>query len=94
MLVGVVNAQRRRNAEFARDVEYIREMAFEDEISDRLTDVENEMFAAESVEDYREAAHLFTDEELNDDSVFKEAEIDRILNATSDLSFDEMIGIE
>ena len=40
MLTGTLNSIREENAKLARDVEYIREMAEEDEMEDRLLDLE------------------------------------------------------
>lgn len=92
MIVGAVNAQRRKNAAFARDIEYLREMSADDGIMERMCEVENTLYVSECTEDYRDAAALLDDLSPDDDAA-ADAEIDRILDATEDLSFDEMIGI-
>ena len=91
MLTGTLNKIRAERAARIRDIEYIREMVFEDAIDDRLFDIEL-MNLKETGNIYAEAAE--TVKQISDVDDFSEAEIERILNADHNLSFDEMIGIE
>ena len=91
MLTGTLNKIREEKAAQIRDVEYIREMSFEDAIDDRLFDIEL-MNLKESGNIYSEAAE--TVEQIPTDDSFRTDEINRILNAERNLSFDEMLGIE
>ena len=91
MLTGTLNKIREERAALIRDVEYIREMAAEDAIDDRLFDLEL-LNLNESGNIYAEAAE--TVEQIPTDDSFRQEEINRILNADHNLSFDEMLGIE
>ena len=90
MLTGTLNKIREERAALVRDLEYIREMAAEDAIDDRLFDIEL-MNIKESGNIYAEAAQ--TVNQIPTDDSFRNEEIVRILNADRNLSFDEMLGI-
>ena len=70
----------------------LREMAREDVVDDR-TEVAESQYVKETIEDYKEAAEII-DQLSSDDSKEEAAEIQRIMEATDDITFDEMIGIE
>lgn len=90
MLTGTLNKIREEKASRLRDLEYIREMAIEDSIDDRLFDLELRM-VKDSGNIYAESAQ--TVEQIPADESFRQDEINRILNADRNLSFDDMIGI-
>lgn len=90
MLTGTLNKIREERASRVRDVEYIREISSDDSIYDRLFDIEMTM-VKESGNIYKEAAETVA--QIPTDDSFVKEEINRILNADHDLSFDEMIGI-
>ena len=90
MLTGTLNKIREERAARIRDIEYIREMVFEDAIDDRLFDIEL-MNLKESGNIYAEAAE--TIKSIPTDNSFRDEEIKRILNADRNLTFDEMLGI-
>ena len=90
MLTGTLNKIREERATLIRDIEYIREMASEDEIDDRFFDLEL-MNVKESGNIYAEAAE--TVKQIPVDDSFQKEEIERILNSDHNLSFDEMLGI-
>ena len=90
MLTGTLNKIREERAARIRDIEYIREMAFEDAIDDRFFDLEL-MNLKETGNIYAEAAQ--TADQIPTDESFRDDEINRILNADHNLSFDEMLGI-
>ena len=91
MIVGTLNKIREERANRVRDIEYIREMAVEDAIDDRLFDLEMRT-VTETENIYAESAE--TVEQIPTDDSFRQEEVDRILNADHNLSFDEMLGIE
>lgn len=91
MIVGTLNKIREEKAALIRDVEYIREMVHEDAIDDRLFDIEM-LNVKESGNIFAESAE--TVKQISTDDTFRKEEINRILNAESNLSFDQMLGIE
>lgn len=92
MLTGILESVKRDRAKSARNIEYLREMAREDVVDDR-TEVAESQYVKETIEDYKEAAEMI-DQLPSDDSKEEAAEIQRIMEATDDITFDEMIGIE
>ena len=90
MLTGTLNKIRKEKAARIRDVEYIREMAQDDAIDDRLFDIELRTLK-ETGNIYAESAE--TIKQIPTDESFRDEEINRILNADHNLSFDEMLGI-
>ena len=90
MLTGTLNKIREEKAARIRDVEYIREMAQEDAIDDRLFDLEMRT-ASETDNIYAESAA--TIKQISTDTNFVQEEVQRILDADHNLSFDEMLGI-
>ena len=92
MLTGILESVKRDRAKSARNIEYLREMAREDVVDDR-TEVAESQYVKETIEDYKEAAEMI-DQLSSDDSKEEAAEIQRIMEATEDITFDEMIGIE
>lgn len=92
MLTGILESVKRDRAKSARNIEYLREMAREDVVDDR-TEVAESQYVKETIEDYKEAAEMI-DQLSSDDSKEEAAEIQRIMEATDDITFDEMIGIE
>ena len=91
MLISPLENMKRQRAEIAREIEYLKESVLDDELDDRLI-VAEEQYVRESVKEYEEAK-----KELNliseSEDVSKNKEIDRILNADHNLTFDEMIGL-
>ncbi len=91
MLVSPLENMKRMRAEKAREIEFLKEAVLDDEMDDRLM-VAEEQYVRESVEDYEEAK-----EELKtiseSEEVAKAQDIERILNADHDLTFEEMIGL-
>lgn len=90
MLTGTLNKIREEKASRIRDVEYIREMAYEDSVDDRLFELDM-MNEKASGNIFAEAA--ITVNQIPSDDNFRTEEINRILNADHNLSFDEMLGI-
>ena len=92
MLTNPIDSIRIKNAEFARDVEYIKETALDDEIDERVEAAESE-YTPESIEELEEAAAMVNRLPEDEDPVEESAEIDRILNATENITFEEMANI-
>lgn len=90
MLNGISDSIKRKNAEFIRDVEYIKEMAYEDTLDDRLnccTDDTPNLSMSSISNDVRFIDNL---EETPEES---EAEVQRIMNSDRNLTFNDMIGL-
>lgn len=93
MLTSTIDSIRKENAIFARDVEYIKETAIDDEIDERMESAEN-VFDRETIYELEEAASMVKRLPSDVDFVAESAEISRILNADSDITFEEMAGID
>ena len=91
MINNTIDTIRRNRAAFLRDIEYAREGVLEDTIDDRLEIASGEV---ETVEELREASNMCDKMDANEDSIAESAEIEKLLNADENLTFDEMIGIE
>lgn len=91
MLTGTLNKIREEKAARRYDVEYIREMNRDDAADDRFFDIELGM-VKESGNMFKESAE--TIDQIPTDDSFRKEEINRILNADHNLTFDEIIGIE
>lgn len=90
MLNGISDSIKRKNAEFIRDVEYIKEMAYEDALDDRLsccTDDTPNLSMSSISDDVKFIDNL---EETPEES---EAEVQRIMNTDRNLTFNDMIGL-
>lgn len=96
MITGIVEALQEERAKFAREVEYLKEDAYEDELEELMELAESaylDVDPNEELEEYQEAAEVVS--KIDTDETLTEAEeIERILTADHDLTFDEMIGIE
>ena len=92
MLTNPIESIRIENAKFARNVKYIKETALDDQIDERVEAAEAD-YAPESIEEVEEAAAMVN--RLPDivDPIEESAEIDRILSATENITFEEMANI-
>lgn len=92
MIESILNGAKRERAEFAREIAYIREMTSDDAVDDIMDKVDKVLYT-ESSDDYREAVNVMN---MMQESYPEEdaAEMDRIMEATHNISFDEMIGVE
>jgi hypothetical protein len=93
MLANVLDNLKRERAEFARNVEYLRETANDDLLDDRM-DVAESLFVKESYDELVEAANMVNEMSDEEEVEMESAEIDKIMNSTENISFNEMIGIE
>lgn len=92
MLTNPIESIRIENARFARNIEYIKETALDDQIDERVEAAESEYYP-ESIEEMEEAAAMVNRLPEDEDPVEESAEIDRILNATENITFEEMANI-
>lgn len=91
MLTGVLNKIREERATRLYDISYIREMVEEDAIDDRFFYLDDKTCSdVDNV--FKEAVELLN--HINDDNSFRAEEISRILNASRNITFDEMLGID
>lgn len=93
MLTNTIDAIRKDRAKFARDIEYLKEMARDDELDLRVERAE-EAYGTETIEELEEAADMVNQLTIEDEMAMESVEIETILNAEEDLTFDEMVGIK
>lgn len=91
MLNTTVNAIIEDRARFARELEYLKEMAKDDLIDECIEMAENN-FVKESVEELVDAGKA-VEMMSSEDSVAEEREIKNILESKDDITFDEMIDL-
>lgn len=90
MITNLSDSIKRKNAEFIRDVEYIKETAYEDMLDERVQSfMEDESDL--SMGDIR--SDLDELDNLNDDPEQDEMEVQRIMAADKDITFNDMIGV-
>lgn len=94
ILNSMQNTQKER-AKFAREIDYLRETALDDMIDERMEVLESSMsnLSLDSEEELKEAAEYVDRLEIDDEVAIEEAEVNRILNATDNLTFMEMVGV-
>jgi len=90
MIENAVDKIRRKRATFLHEVAFVREMANEDIIADRVDKAESQ-YIKESLVDLIEAKDIVN--QMPSDDSDDQREINMLLEATDDVSFDEMIGI-
>ena len=90
MLTNPIESIKLENAKFARNVEYLKETAIDDVLDDRV-EVAESQYVGESIEEMEEAAHMVNKMPANENLVEESAEIDRIMNADDNITFEEMI---
>ena len=93
MLTNTIDSIREEKAKFARDIEYLKETAMDDIIDSRVEAAESQ-YVRETIEELEEAVSMVDRLPADTDMVAESAEVNRILNAETDLTFNEMVGIE
>lgn len=93
MLKNSIDAIREERARFARDVEYLKETAIDDEIDERL-EISESNYTMESAEELEEAMEMVNRLPGEEDLLAESAEVEAILDATENLTFNEMVGID
>ena len=90
-MLGTLNAMRRERAERIRDVLYIRELS-ENDVDDRISRADRILNGKADPISYKGIPELAN--RISNDDGFKDDEINRILTANKDITFDEMLGIK
>lgn len=90
-MLGTLNAMRRERAERIRDVLYIRELS-ENDVDDRISHADRILNGKADPIGYKGIPELAN--RISIDDGFKDDEINRILTANKDITFDEMLGIK
>ena len=90
MLDNAINSIRKERAALAREIEYMRESMEDDKLDEIMESVEGSDSKAELIE---AAAYANSVDVTEEETAIESVEIDRILNADHDISFDEMIGL-
>ena len=95
MLQSSINTLNENRAKFARDIEYLREMAIDDEIDDR-TEVAESTIVGETIEELQEALEMVNEMpiDMNVEMALESEEVQRILDADDNITFNEMVGLE
>ncbi len=94
MLNSILDNIKLERAKFARDVEYLTEMSIEDEVDDILEAAEEEVLGTLETSDMLLEAAAELDKISDEDTEFSNGEIQRIMEATEDMTFDEMIDLD
>lgn len=90
MLDNAINSIRKERAALAREIEYMRESMEDDKLDEIMESVEGFDSKAELIE---AAAYANSVDVTEEETAIESVEIDRILNADHDITFDEMIGL-
>jgi len=84
---------RKEKAKFARNVEYIRETSLDDMIDERVERAHSQ-YVRETIEELEEAANMVNRLEIEDEVAVESVEIQRLLDAEENITFNEMVGIQ
>lgn len=93
MLSNPIEEMRLDNAKFVRNTEYVKETSIDDVIDERL-EVAESQYTRETMSELQEAADMLTKMSSEDNVKTESEELERILNASENLTFNEMVGIE
>ena len=93
MLTNTIDSIREEKAKFAREIEYLKETAMDYIIDSRVEAAESQ-YVRETIEELEEAVSMVDRLPADTDMVAESAEVNRILNAETDLTFNEMVGSE
>lgn len=94
MLNNILDNIKLERAKFSRDVEYLTEGYLEDELDDICEAAEEQILGTIETSDMLLEAAEDLEKLSADDDEFSNGEITRIMEATQDMTFDEMIGVE
>lgn len=93
MLNNIIDAVREENAQFVRETEYVKETAIDDVVDFRTESAEAEIMMDETDEEIMEAVQFTERLSGEEDPEEAKAEVGRLLNATENVTFNEMIGV-
>lgn len=92
MLDMSINSFREEKAKFIRDIEYLREMSDDDFTDSTMNYLESIYGESDSYEDYKELSDMMESIEIDEND--EKNEIQKILESTDDISFDDMLGVD
>ena len=95
MLKSSIDSLNESRAKFARNVEYLKETALDDMIDER-TEMAESQFVGETMEELQEALEMVNDMTIDSDTevALESEEVQRILDAENNITFNEMIGLD
>lgn len=95
MLKSSIDSLNESRAKFARNVEYLKETAIDD-IVDERTEAAESTLVGETMEELNEALEMVNIMivDSDDELALESEEIQRILDAEDNISFNEMIGLD
>ena len=95
MLQSSINTLNENRAKFARDIEYLREMAIDDEVDERM-EVAESTIVGETIEELQEALEMVNEMpvDMTVEMALESEEVQRILDADDNITFNEMVGLE
>lgn len=93
MLTSTYDSIREQKAKFVRDVEYLKETSLDDMIDERVETAQSQ-FVRETIEELEEAASMVNRLSIDDEIAIESAEVQRLLDTETNISFNEMVGIE
>ena len=88
MITGIIDSIKRERARVVHELSFVREMAKEDVIADRVNVAESQ-YVRETLDDIKNANDILL--EMPEDKVTDLAEIEYLLEATEDVDFNDMI---
>ena len=91
MLNNIVNKMKTERAKFSRNLEYLKECSADDHVDYYTELATNEK--ATSLE-IKEAARMLDNISADDEEVTESVEVEKILNSETNLTFEEMVGIQ
>ena len=94
MLNSILDNIKLERARFSRDVEYLTEEALQDEVDDYLELAEESVLGYVETSDELLEAAATLEKMTDDDEESSNEEIQRIMEATEDMTFDEMIDVD
>lgn len=94
MLNSILDNIKLERAKFSRDVEYLTEEALQDEVDDYLELAEESVLGYVETSDELLEAAATLEKMTDEDEESSNEEVQRIMEATEDMTFDEMIDVE
>lgn len=92
MLGNIIDDIKLERAKFARDIEYLTEEYLTDEVDDIVESVSEDVLGFRETSDMLLEATADLDRISDNDDNYSKMEIDKIMEATDDMTFDELIG--
>ena len=91
MLNNIVNKMKTERAKYSRNLEYLKECAADDHVDYYTELATNEKMTSLEI---KEAARMLENISADDEEVTESVEVEKILNSETNLTFEEMVGIQ